>query len=126
MGHYTLICLVVTGISTQIKGALRMHTLLGAADFTWVAVQYLHIPTILLLSSVCYDDGDASLHVAVQSGAAGSDGSPKGHRLLLIPAFNRDEDAIAVLDEMGFNPSGIGSAIPTEIVAVRLIVRPIA
>ncbi|KAL6003874.1 hypothetical protein ACLOJK_004420 [Asimina triloba] len=64
MGHCTLICLVIAGISAQITDAL--------------------------------------------------------------PAFNRDEDAIAVLDEMIFNPSGIGSAIPTEIITVRLIVQPIA
>ncbi|KAL6002641.1 hypothetical protein ACLOJK_022860 [Asimina triloba] len=41
-------------------------------------------------------------------------------------AFNQDEDAIAVLDEMGFNPSGFRFAIPTEIIAVRLIARPTA
>ncbi|KAL6002642.1 hypothetical protein ACLOJK_022861 [Asimina triloba] len=41
-------------------------------------------------------------------------------------AFNQDEDAITVLDEMGFNPSGFGSAIPTEIIAVCLIAQPTA
>ncbi|KAL6004080.1 hypothetical protein ACLOJK_004627 [Asimina triloba] len=70
--------LVIAGISARIKGALSMHCRTRCFELPILhgllstvralGIIDLHISAILLLSSVCYDDGD---------------GWPKGHRCLL-------------------------------------------